>query len=66
VTEDEVRKLLARKIEQAGSLRAFCREHDLDPTYVGRVRDGAKLSPAILNALELEGIVSYRKRGVAT
>jgi hypothetical protein len=61
VNETEVRKLLARKIEQAGGLRAFCREHgNLDPTYVGRVRNGAKLSPAILSALDVEQMVAYR------
>ena len=63
MTEAQVRKLLRNAIE-AGGLRAFCREHDLDPGFVSRVRDGGKLSPAILNAIGVEAIGSvttYRR-----
>jgi hypothetical protein len=52
-TESAVRKLLAAKIAKLG-LRAFCGEHDLDPGHTHRVAKGAKLSPAILDALGLE------------
>lgn len=63
MTEAQVRKLLAREIKAMG-LRAFCREHDLDPSFVARVRDGDKLSPAILSALgvdEAGTVTTYRK-----
>lgn len=61
MTEAQVRVLLNRKVAEAGSLRAFCREHELDPTFVSRVQHGEPLTPAILKALKVERIVSYRR-----
>ena len=58
-----MRVLLNRKVAEAGSLRAFCREHDLDPTFVSRVQHGDPLTPAILTALGLEKVSTYRRRG---
>ena len=54
MTEADVRKLLKARIEKAGGLRAFGAEHGIDPSYVGRVRDGGRLTTAILAALGLE------------
>lgn len=65
MTEDDVRKLLERKIEIAGGLRAFCAPHDIDPGHASRVMNGAKLSPAILDALGLEvaeTVTTYRRK----
>ncbi len=65
MTEAQVRKFLRSGIDKAGGLRAFCREHDLDPGLVSRINnDGAKLAPAVLAALGVEesGVVTtYRK-----
>lgn len=64
MTEAQVRKLLARAIDKAGGLRAFGREHEIDPTYVGRVANqGAPLTDAILAALKLEAVTvtTYRR-----
>jgi hypothetical protein len=64
LTESAVRALLAAKIAKLG-LRAFCGEHDLDPGHTHRVANGAKLSPAILDALGLEvdqTIRTYRRK----
>lgn len=65
MTETDVRKLLDKRINAAG-LRAFCREHDLDPGHTSRVQqEGAKLSPAILDALGLEvagTVTTYRRK----
>lgn len=66
MTEGQVRKLLRSAINKAGGLRAFCREHELDPGLVSRVNDGAKLAPAILAALVVEesgSVTTYRYRG---
>jgi hypothetical protein len=52
-TEDEVRAMLAERTKD-GNLRAFAREHGLNAGYLSRVANGAKLSPAILDALGLE------------
>jgi len=66
MTEAQVRKLLAAEIEKAGGLRPFCREHgDLDPSHVRRVNEGAKLSPAVLDAIGVEVIgtvTTYTRR----
>lgn len=66
MTEAGVRKLLALKIKNAGGLRPFCRAHgELDPSYVQRVVNGAKLSPAILAAIGVEEIgkvTTYRRQ----
>lgn len=64
MTEAEVRKLLAGKIDKMG-LRPFCGEHQLDPGHVHRIANGAKLSPAILDALGLEvaeTVTTYRRK----
>ena len=64
MTEAAVRKLLADKIAKLG-LRAFCGEHELDLGHTHRVANGAKLSPAILDALGLEvdkTIRTYRRK----
>jgi len=65
MTEDDARALLAARIEKAGSQRAFALEHDLNAGYLGRVANGAKLSPAILDALGLEVasvVTLYRRK----
>lgn len=55
MTEDEVRDLLRRKCEKAGSNRAFAIKHKITPTYIGDFLDGTrKPGPAILDALGLE------------
>lgn len=58
-----MRKLLRAAIDKAGGVRPFGAEHGIDPTYVGRVRDGAKLATAILDALGLEECPpTYRRK----
>lgn len=54
MTEADVRAMLAKRIAKAGGLRAFCAKHEVDKGHVSRVTGGAKLSPAILDALGLE------------
>lgn len=54
-----MRNLLAREIKKAGGLRAFGRLHHIDPTFLGRVRDGEKpLSPGILAAIKVAEFVT--------
>lgn len=65
LTEAQVRKMLASAIEEAGGQRGFGREHDLGAPHIGRVLAGAKLSPAILDALGLEvaeTVTTYRRK----
>ncbi len=64
MNEAQVRKLLRTQIEAAGGLRAFGREHEIDPTYVGRVANqDAPLTDAILKALNLEKrtVTTYKR-----
>ena len=51
-----MRKLLRSAIDTAGGLRAFCQEHGLDPGLVSRINNGAKLVPAVLDAIGVEVI----------
>jgi hypothetical protein len=66
MTEADVRKLLDRVIEEAGGLRAFCREHDIDHGLVSRIVNGKKpLAPAILDAIKIEKrtVTTYKRKG---
>jgi hypothetical protein len=59
--EDEVRKLLQKACEQAGSQRAWAMQHNLTSPYVSDVIAGARsIGPAICAALGVEKVVQYR------
>lgn len=65
LSEAQVRKMLARAVQDGGGQRAFGREHDLGAPHIGRVLAGEKLSPAILDALGLEvaeTVRTYRRK----
>jgi DNA-binding transcriptional regulator YdaS (Cro superfamily) len=60
---EDVRDLLRRKVEQAGSQAAWADERGVTPAYVSDVLRGTREpGPAILNALGLERVVSYRQK----
>jgi hypothetical protein len=62
MTEDDVRGLLRKATEDAGSRRAWALAHDLSAQYVGDVIDGKRsIGPAILAALNIEAVTTYRK-----
>ena len=63
LTEEDVRKLLTKKIKDLGiGTGAWCRQNDLDPTSIsnvfhGRIRPTKKL----LAVLGLRKVVSYER-----
>ncbi len=58
---NQVRVRLQRAVSKAASARAWAVEHSVTPMYVSHVLSGKRLpGPAILSALGLERIVSYR------
>lgn len=64
MTEKQVRRMLAKAIQDAGSERRFGREHGMSGVHAGRVARGEKLSPAILAALGVEvasTVTTYRR-----
>ncbi len=62
MTEDDVRKLLRKACEDAGSNRAWALANDLSPQYVGDVIEGKRsIGPAILKALNIEAVTTYRR-----
>lgn len=62
MTEDDVRKLLRKACEDAGSDRQWAIAHDLSAQYVGDVRRKKRpIGPAILKALGLEAHTTYKR-----
>jgi hypothetical protein len=63
LTEQEVLDRLRKAVAAAGSQRAFGRQHDISPMYISDVlRKRRKIGEAILDALGVERVVSYRVR----
>jgi hypothetical protein len=60
---DELRMLLRRRCDKAGSVRAWALKHGVSPVYVGNVLAG-KRGPgkALLDALGLVRVISYIER----
>lgn len=57
---DEVRELLRRECEQAGTLAAWARRHDIAPQYVSDVINGRRLpGKRILDVLNLRKVTYY-------
>lgn len=63
MTEDQVIALLRKKIELAGTQKAFAIQHDLSPAFINDLLQGRREpSFAILNVLGLERVVTFRKK----
>ena len=60
---DELRALLRRRCDEAGSVRAWALKHGVSPVYVGHVLAG-KRGPgkALLDALGLVQVISYTEK----
>lgn len=62
MTRDRVLALLRAECEKAGSQSAFAKLHGLSHAYVSDTLSGRRdPSKAILDALGLEAVVTYRK-----
>lgn len=63
MTPDSVRALIRRACREAGSQKAFCKQHRLNETFLSAVLRGEREpSPAILDVFGLERITEYRKK----
>jgi DNA-binding transcriptional regulator YdaS (Cro superfamily) len=63
MTADEVRENLRRACNAAGTQKAWAELHALSPAYVNDVLQGNRApGQSILDALELEAAVVYRRR----
>jgi len=63
LTEEDVRKLLQRRIEQAGSQFKFCIETAIHPSTLNKVLHHTNPpTPAILNALGLKKVVTFEPK----
>jgi DNA-binding transcriptional regulator YdaS (Cro superfamily) len=58
---DEMRALLRKACERAGSQSAFARKVGVSVAHVNAVLHGKPPGPVILEALGLEAITEYRK-----
>lgn len=62
MTADEVRNLLRRACQQAGTAAAWAKDHGLSPAYVSDTLSRKREpGPAILKALGLTSEMQYRK-----
>lgn len=62
MTTDEVRTLLRRECEKAGSQKAWAIAHKVDGTYVGdTIRGRCDPGPAICKALGLRRVTTYER-----
>jgi hypothetical protein len=62
MTADDVRNLLRRACEQAGTAAAWAKNHDLSAAYVSDTLSRKREpGPAILRALGLTSETQYRK-----
>jgi hypothetical protein len=62
MTADDVRNLLRRACEQAGTAAAWAAKHDLSAAYVSDAMNGRRdPGPAICKALGLTSETNYRK-----
>ena len=62
MTIDDVRAMLRKSCDQAGTLRAWAKVHGLSPAYVSDVVRGNRApGPSILKALGLHTDMVYRK-----
>jgi hypothetical protein len=61
MTSDQVRKLIAAQVAEAGTIKAWADAHGVSPAYVGDTIKG-RHEPAgkLLEALGLERVVTYR------
>jgi hypothetical protein len=63
MTEDQVRAILQRAVDEAGGQRAFSRKHKVSAAQVGLVLAGETPGPKILKPLGIEAktVTTYRK-----
>jgi hypothetical protein len=65
MTREDVIRIWRRECEKAGSQKVWAETHGLSPAYVSDVLGGNRgakmISGAVLKALGLEVVVSYRK-----
>jgi hypothetical protein len=62
MNEENVRRLLRRKVKDAGSLAACARGLKVDVELVSVALRGRPPGPTLLDALELEKVVDYRRK----
>lgn len=63
ITEERVLECLREECERLGSQKAFADLHGLSTAYINDVLRGRReLGPAILAALDVERVVTYRER----
>ena len=62
MTEADVLKLLRKSCDEAGTVRAWALANSVSPQYVGDVLVGKRsIGPAILKALGIEAVTTYRR-----
>lgn len=63
ITEERVLECLREECERLGSQKAFAELHGLSTAYINDVMRGRRdFGPAILAALGIERVVTYRER----
>jgi transcriptional regulator with XRE-family HTH domain len=63
LSQDQALASIKKKIDGEGSQLAFARKHGLSPAYISDVLTGRRdPSKAILDAVGLERVVTYRKK----
>jgi hypothetical protein len=63
MTPDSVRALIRRACKEAGSQKAWCKQHGIGEAFLSQVLRGEREpSPAILDIFDLEKVVSYRRK----
>lgn len=66
MTPDSVRALIRRACREAGSQKAWAKQHSINEAFLSQVLRGEREpSPSILDVFGLERIVSYRKKPAA-
>lgn len=62
MTHADVVRLLQDRVDKAESLRGWCREHRVQAATVSRILNGKlPLQQAVLDALRLARVISYRR-----
>lgn len=63
MNEDDVLKLLAETIEQAGNQKKFAQQHNMSEQFVSDVlRRRRQITDRMLAVLGLERVVTYRRK----
>lgn len=66
MTPDSMRALIRRACREAGSQKAWAKQHNINEAFLSQVLRGEREpSPAILDPLGMERVVVYRKKEAA-